>query len=256
LRRLGGRVTGAAAAADAADARFVLEFQAAGRAWQRELLASCCTVRFEDALPARPFRFEKGLRSFAGWWYFATTGAHVGFESWLERDHLMLMDFDPAVRAVSSQPFWLRWRDGDDRARRHAPDFFARRQDGNAVVVDVRPDDRIPERDAETFAVTAAACEAAGWEYRRSGDLDPVLTANVRWLSRYRHRRCLVPGIAAVLLEAFAGGRGLFEGAELAGDRLRVLPVVFHLMWQRQLAADLSGGPLSASTFVCTGGLR
>ena len=128
-------MTGAAAAADAADARFVLEFQAAGRAWQRELLASCCTVRFEDALPARPFRFEKGLRSFAGWWYFATTGAHVGFESWLERDHLMLMDFDPAVRAVSSQPFWLRWRDGEGRVRRHAPDFFARRGDGTGVVV-------------------------------------------------------------------------------------------------------------------------
>jgi hypothetical protein len=46
---------------------------------------SCLGVRFEDALPARPFRFEKGLRNFAGWWYFATTGAHVGFESWLER---------------------------------------------------------------------------------------------------------------------------------------------------------------------------
>jgi len=39
-------------------------------------------------------------------------------------------------------------------------------------------------------------------------DLDPVLIANVRWLSRYRHRRCLVPGVAALLLEAFDGGRG------------------------------------------------
>jgi fucose permease len=47
--------------------------------------------------PVRPFRFEKGLRNFAGWWCFATTGTHIGFESWLERDHLMLMDFDPAV---------------------------------------------------------------------------------------------------------------------------------------------------------------
>jgi hypothetical protein len=77
----------------------------------------------------------------------------------------------------------------------------------------------------------------------------------VRWLSRYRHRRCLVPGTAAVLLEAFAGGRGLFEGAELAGDRLRVLPVLFHLMWQRQLAADLTV-PLSMSTVVHAGGPR
>jgi len=250
-------VTGAVVAAvDAADARFVVEFQVAGGTWQREPLSSCCSARFEDALPVRPFRFEKGLRSFAGWWYFATTGAHVGFESWLERDHLMLMDFDPGVRAVSSQPFWLRWRDGEDRSRRHAPDFFARRDDGTGVVVDVRPDDRIPARDAETFTVTAAACEAAGWEYRRAGDLDPVLVANVRWLSRYRHRRCLVPVTAVVLLEAFAGGRGLFEGAEAAGDRLRVLPVLFCLMWQRQLTADLACGPLGPSTVVRTGVAR
>jgi len=246
----------AAAALDAAGGRFVLESRGVDGAWRRDPLWSCCGARFEDALPVRSFRFGKGLRSFAGWWYFATSGTHVGFESWLERDHLMLMDFDPGVRAVSSQPFWLRWRDGEGRVRRHAPDFFARRGDGTAVVVDVRPDDRIPERDAETFAVTALACEAAGWEYRRSGDLDPVLVANVRWLSRYRHRRCLVPQIAAVLLEAFAGGRGLFEGAEAAGDRLRVLPVLFHLMWQRQLIADLAAGPLSASTVVRAGGPR
>ncbi len=245
----------AAVAADAAGAWFGLEFQVAGGAWRREPLSLCHDVRFEEVLPVRPFRFEKGLRNFAGWWFFATTGAHVGFESWLERDHLMLMDFDLAVRAVSSQPFWLRWRDGEKRFRRHAPDFFARKADGTGLVVDVRPDDRIPARDAETFAVTATACEAAGWDYRRAGDLDPVLVANVRWLSRYRHRRCLLPEVAAVLLEAFACGRGLFEGAEVAGDRLRVLPVLFHLMWQRQLAADLTA-PLGMSTVVHAGEAR
>jgi hypothetical protein len=248
-------MTGAAVAADAACERFALEFQVTGGAWQREPLSWCHGTRFEEALPARPFRFEKGLRSFAGWWYFATTGAHVGFGSWLERDHLMLMDFDPSMRAVSSQPFWLRWRDGKGRSRRHAPDFSARRAGGTGVVVDVRPDGRIPVRDAETFAVTAQACEAAGWEYRRAGDLDPVLAANVRWLSRCRHQRCLVPEMAGVLLEAFDGGRGLFEGAELAGDRLRVLPVLFHLMWQRQLAADLTV-PLGMSTVVQAGAAR
>ena len=256
LERLGGRVTGAVAAAGAAVSRFVLEFQAADGSWRREPLPSCRGVRFEDALPVRAFRFEKGLRSFAGWWYFVTTGTHVGFESWLERDHLMLMDFDPAMHAVSSQPFWLRWRDDRGGIRRHAPDFFARRVDGSGVVVDIRPDDRIPARDAEAFAVTALACELAGWEFRRVGALDPVLVANVRWLSRYRHRRCMVPEIAGVLLEVFAGGCGLFAGAELAGDRLRVLPVLFHLMWQRRLTADLEAGPLSALTVVRAGGLR
>ena len=84
-------MTRATVAADDACERFVLEFQVAGGSWQREPLSSCLGTRF-----------EKGLRNFAGWWYFATTGAHVGFESWLERDHLMLMDFDPGVEAVSS----------------------------------------------------------------------------------------------------------------------------------------------------------
>ncbi|HEY5877762.1 MAG TPA: TnsA-like heteromeric transposase endonuclease subunit [Nakamurella sp.] len=249
-------MTSAAVAAVAADLRFVLEYQAVDGVWRSDVLPLCCGERFEDALPVRPFHFEKGLRSFAGWWYFATTGTHVGFESWLERDHLMLMDFDPDVRAVASQPFWLRWRDESGARRRHAPDYFARRCDGTGMVVDVRPDDRIPDRDAEAFAVTAAACELAGWRFRRVGEIDRVLTANVRWLSRYRHPRCWVPEIAAALLDVFVSGTGLFAGATLVGERLRVLPVLFHLLWHRQLVADLSGGPLGASMLVRTGDAR
>jgi hypothetical protein len=244
------------AASAAADLRFVLEYRAAEDVWRRDVLPACCGERFEDALPARPFRFEKGLRSFAGWWYFSTTGTHVGFESWLERDHLMLLDFDPDIRAVASQPFWLRWEDEQGVGRRHAPDFFARRRDGTGVVVDVRPDDRIPDRDAETFAVTAEACGLAGWEFRRLGEIDRVLVANVRWLSRYRHPRCLAPDVGSALLEVFAGGGELFVGAALVGERLRVLPVLFGLMWRGQLVADLAGGPLGASTVVSVGGTR
>jgi hypothetical protein len=87
----------------------------------------------------------------------------------------MLLDFDPAV---ASQPFWLHWRDGR-RRRRHAPDFFARLADGTGVVVDVRAEDRIEPKDAEAFGVTARACGAAGWEFRRLGTIDPVFAANV-----------------------------------------------------------------------------
>jgi hypothetical protein len=245
-----------AAAVDAAGSGFVLEYRSAAGDWRRDVLAACCVERFEDAQPVRAFHFEKGLGSFAGWWYFATTGAHVGFESWLERDHLMLMDFDASVCAVASQPFWLRWRDEQGRSRRHAPDFFVRRDDGSAVVVDVRPDDRIPDRDAQVFAVTASACSLAGWGFRRVGDLDPVLTTNVRWLSRYRHARCLVPEIADALVDVFAEPNGLFAGAALVGERLRVLPVLYHLMWQGRLVANLTGGPLSAPSIVRTSGSR
>ncbi|MFZ0191345.1 MAG: hypothetical protein WAL72_30880 [Streptosporangiaceae bacterium] len=49
----------------------------------------------------------------------------------------------------------------------------------------MRPDDRIPAKDAEVFRMTAMACRQAGWEFRRAGTIDPVVRANVRWLSRY-----------------------------------------------------------------------
>jgi len=64
------------------------------------------------------------------------------------------LDFDPAVTAIVSQPFWLHWRDGAGRYRRHAPDLFARMAGGSGLVIDVRPDDRIEEKDAEAFEVT------------------------------------------------------------------------------------------------------
>ena len=58
-------------------------------------MSECSGVRFEDAVPARSFRWARGQGHFPGWWWLATTGRHVGYESWLERDHLMLLDFDP-----------------------------------------------------------------------------------------------------------------------------------------------------------------
>ena len=50
----------------------------------------------------------------------------------------------------------------DGRSRRHAPDFFARRADGGGVVVDVRPDDRIPAEDAEVFRGDGAGLRPGG----------------------------------------------------------------------------------------------
>ncbi len=57
------------------------------------------------------------------------------------------------------------------------------------------------------------------------------------------------------LLKAFGSGLELMKGAEAAGDPLATLPVLFHLMWQRQLTADLSA-PLGTATVVCSGGGR
>jgi hypothetical protein len=241
-----------------ADLRFFLEFTEADGTRRREPLASCVTARLEDALPVRSFQWTKGASHFPGSWWSSTTGDHVGFESWLERDHVMAMDFDPDITGMASQPFWLHWRDEDGRGRRHAPDFFARRADGSGLVVDVRPDDRIPAKDAGVFRVTAMACGQAGWEFRRAGGIDPVVRANIRWLSRYRHPRCRREPAAAGLLEAFAPGMPLLAGALQVGDPIAVLPAAYHLLWRRELACDMSVllGSASMAWRVPDGGLR
>lgn len=180
----------------------------------------------------------------------------MGYESWLERDHLMLFDFDPLVTAVASQPFQLSWSGPDGKRVRHTPDFFVRRADGTALVVDVRPDEQIGPRDAMKFAATAEACEFVGWDFARVGAPDSVLMENVRWLAGYRHPRVHCPQVAARLVEVFGEGASLLAGARRVGDQVAVLPVLFHLLWQRVLAVDLCAGPLSASTRVALGEVR
>ena len=215
-------------------------------------------VRFEDGHAVRRFVPRKGQRHLSGRWWCATTGDHVGFESWLERDHVMLLDFDPAVVGIVSQPFWLSWPSrqvsGVSRTR-HAPDYFARRADGTGLVVDCRPVERREPADVAKFEATRVACDRLGWEYRLVGAVGPVLVANVRWLSGYRHPRHDVGDVAARLGEVFSKPVSLMAGAEAAGDPIRVLPVLFHLLWRHRLVADLTV-PLNQASVVVSAGAR
>ncbi len=131
----------------------------------------------------------------------------------------------------------------------HAPDYFARRADGSAVVVDCRPAERRKPRDIKKFEGTARACALVGWEYVLAGAADPVLTANLRWLGGYRHPRYRVPATVGMLRRVFAAPTGLIAGAGAAGDPIATLPVLFHLLWCGELAADLSV-PLGQHTLV------
>ncbi len=210
-------------------------------------------VGFEHVSPVRSFGSFQGQRSFQGLWWFATTGGHVGFESWVERDAVMLLDFDPDVIAVSSQPFCLTWANRP-RARRHVPDFFARLADGSALVIDVRPDELVGADDAEVFAATQRACAAVGWGYRRVGVVDAVLAANVRWLSGFRHRRCVNALAGSELVRRVAAGPvTVTDLVGFGGDRVAVLPALYHLLWRGVLAADLAAAPLSGRTVVRAG---
>jgi hypothetical protein len=232
-----------------ADADFEVAFIGRDGGERRMALPQCWSVGFEQVPPVREFASFPGQSHFPGLWWFSATGGHVGFESWLERDVVMSLDADPLVTAVASQPFWLSWPDGE-RLVRHAPDFFVRRSDGSAVVIDVRADDRIEDSDAAKFAATARACAQAGWQYRRIGALDPVLAANLRWLAGYRHPRFARSEFAEDLIGVFTRSRALADGALAVGDPLAVLPVLFNQLWRRVLLADIESVLLTSRSVV------
>ncbi|MEO6085052.1 MAG: hypothetical protein ABIQ18_18265 [Umezawaea sp.] len=49
----------------------------------------------------------------------------------------MLLDFDPDVVGIASQPFWLFFEAANSKHRSHAPDYLARLADGSALVLAV-----------------------------------------------------------------------------------------------------------------------
>jgi len=216
---------------------------------RREPLSACWARAFERVPPVRSFPAVRNAVHWPGYWWSVTNGRHVGYESWVERDVAMMLDFDPAVIAFSSQPFWLYWL-GEKGERRHAPDYFARLVDGGGVVLDVRPDELVDDGAAEAFAATAQACAEVGWEFRRTAGPPAVLAANVRWLAGYRHRRCFRDQVADRLLQVFGRPMPLLVGAREVGDPIVVLPVLFPLLWRGELRTDLTAAVLSSDSMV------
>lgn len=86
-----------------------------GQGEHRLPLADARSVPFEDGRPVRSFPSYRGQRHFPGLYRSSTTCGHVGFESWLERDHAMLLDFTPEVTGLL--PHLQRTRIGELRGQ-------------------------------------------------------------------------------------------------------------------------------------------
>lgn len=105
------------------------------------------------AAPWRPARSARGQARYPGYYWSATSGGHVIYESRLELARLLLADFDPRVTAIAAQPFLLRAQVGG-RLRRHVPDFLLVRADHTVQVVNVKPAARLAD---------PAVAEALAW---------------------------------------------------------------------------------------------
>jgi hypothetical protein len=212
----------------------------AGRT-QRGRIAQLADAPLEEAVAIRTPASYRGQPNLPGLWWSVTAGRHVWYQSRLGRDQAIVLDFDPRVRGLAGQPFRLEWRHGG-RGWSHVPAFFARLDDGGALVVDCRAANRVGSATAHRLAVTTRACAEVGWRHALVHGHDRVWMGNLRWLAAYRHPRHLQERVAAGLLARFAQPGELLAGAAAVGDPIAVLPVLYHLLWRWQLRIDLRRG--------------
>lgn len=205
-------------------------------------------VPFELSVPVRQFPSWPGKKNYSGLHWSITTRRHIPFESLYERAALLVLDQDPSVVAIASQPMWINWPDATG-SRNHAPDFFVRHANGDGEVIDVRPKELIDPRTAEVFSATRTLCETLELRYRVVDDLDPMITRNLSFLSRYAAEAWLLPPELMMRLSSLACAVTIREMADLLGERPLSLGWVYSLLWHRAIDADLRH-PLGLGTLV------
>ncbi|MGW6507733.1 TnsA-like heteromeric transposase endonuclease subunit [Streptomyces niveus] len=194
------------------------------------------------AKPWRTFRNRHGQKHHSGYYWCATTGGHVLYESRLELARLILADFDPQVVAIAAQPFQMRAQVGG-RARRHIPDYLVVGVDRSVTVVNVKPASQLAQPEiAEALAWPAELIEEHGWAHEIWSGEDPVYLENVRFLASQRRAEFVAEEVLdEVLGEAVDGAtiRELMLRLQASFEPSLLKPAVLRLLWQQRLTTDL-----------------
>jgi hypothetical protein len=213
-------------------------------------LANVSAGTLADASPWRVFRSRHGQAHYSGWYWSATTGGHVVYESRLELARLMLADFDPRVVTIAAQPFCVT-AEIEDVGRRHVPDFLLLDVDGIVTVVNVKPADQLDRpKVAAALAWAGEVFAERGWRHEVWSGASATVLGNVRFLAAYRYPD-RVDAAAVSWLEGRTGtdvSLGDLESGDgpAAGD---VRAAALHLVWRGVFRVDLKA-PLSSATVL------
>ncbi|MFD8500986.1 TnsA-like heteromeric transposase endonuclease subunit [Amycolatopsis sp. NPDC059657] len=200
--------------------------------------------------PWRVFRWRQGQAHYSGWYWSATTGAHVVYESRLELARLLLADFDPRVVAIAAQPFCVTAESGGER-RRHVPDFLLLDPEGAVTVVNVKPAEQLARpKVAGALAWAGEVFTSRGWRHEVWTGVSPTALANVRFLAGYRHPDRVDAAMVASLERQVTTSAFLGELEAGWPDRgADVRAAALHLVWRGWFRVELEV-PLSAATVL------
>lgn len=195
-----------------------------------------------------------GIHRMVGRFYSVKNRCSVAWESWLERDFMLVSEYDQTVERYVEQPEQVvLWIDGV--AHRYTPDMRLVLSDGTLRIVEVKPEQAL--RDPLT-AIKLATAEshyiAAGYLFQTVTETDIRVghrLGNVKVLYRYAS---LSPSPSEITrITALLHGRPPQLLGDIAAEARRagVNPaVLFHLMFKQLVAFDVDDVPLSSNTLL------
>lgn len=144
-------------------------------------------ARLDGSTSARPLRLSylhvTGKLALSG-------GGAVTYESPLERDWLIALDFDPSVVELMAQPMTLNYQH-EGRTRRYTPDIKATFEDGSVIVYEVKPRETL-HADwlllRPRFKAAVRYCRQRGWRFRivTERHIRTPFVSNATFLRQYR----------------------------------------------------------------------
>jgi len=206
-------------------------------------------------MPVR--QIPKNYRSLTGMVANSRTQSLSAFESSLERDFLLLLDFDPEVETFEVQPVRIEYRDGHGQRHRYTPDVLVRYRAGESadksrvtLLGEIKYRDDLRQHWIEykpKFKAAKRFARTHGWRFRLITERDirtPYLT-NARFLRPYR----TLPTDRILCLQLLSC---LNDHAEMTPQQLltalftdrwqqaRALPMLWQLVVVRRIGANLS----------------
>lgn len=187
-------------------------------------------------------------------------GGSAEYESSLERDWLMALDFDWRVTRLQEQPYTLIYQvDGQDR--RYTPDILAVFNDGQSertVVYEVKGREDLAENWAvfrPRYKAAVHDCRAKGWRFRivTERDIRTPYVKNIKFLLRFRDLKSLTMHRQALLYTMRALGdttpQALLAATWWCEERqLVAIPELWRLVATRKIGVSLQEPLTMAST--------
>jgi len=215
-------------------------------------------------MPVR--KIPKNYRSVTGLVASELNAKQTAFESTLERDFMLLVEFDPDVLTYEEQPVRIDYLSADGQARHYTPDILATyRQIPNSttlkppLLAEIKYRRDLFEQWQELkpkFRAARRYAKEQGWNFKIITEVEirtPYLK-NVKFLRQYQRRPLNLDG-ADLLLQKVSELRSTDPESLLASmhqdaqDRAHLLPTLWSLVAQRKIGADLSQ-PLTMRSLI------